>query len=88
MAKDVNVYVGNSDLRARAIRRIEKPVKIKDCASKEEALIRLGFLAAQKGFNTLVDVVLVSEKVGGVKRYKKLIWSGTAVPVDPEIRMY
>lgn len=87
-AKDVNAYVGNSDLRARAIRRIEKPVKIDACVSKEEALLKLGFLVAQKGFTTMVDVVLVSKKVGGITRYKKLMWNGTATPVDPEIRKY
>ena len=87
-AKVVNAYVGNTDLRARAIRRIEKPVKIADCPSREDALFRLGFLVAQKGFDTMVDVTIVSKKVGGVKRYKKLIWSGTAVPVDPKIRKY
>ncbi len=88
LAKDVNAYVGNSDLRARAIRRIEKPVKIEDCLSREDALMRLGFLVAQKGFDTMVDVSIVSKKVGGAKRYKKLVWSGTAVPVDPKIRKY
>jgi len=88
LAKEVNAYVGNTDLRARAIRRIEKPVKIEDCPSREDALLRLGFLVAQKGFDTMVDVKIVSKKVGGVKRYKKLIWSGVATPVDPKIRKY
>lgn len=84
-AKQVDVYSKSQTKETRRIKRVEKPLQIIDCEDREEVLLRLAFLAAEKGFDTLVDVDVRSKKVGEGKSYKKLVWMGTAVPVDPSI---
>ncbi len=81
-AKDVNVYAKVQSSETRLMRRVAKQIKIKDCEDKEEALMRLAYLAAQKGFDTIVDVDIISKKVKLGGRYKKLVWDGTATPID------
>lgn len=84
-ARQVNTYDISQGNETSRIRRIEKPIKVENCGDKKEALMKLAFLAAQKGFDTLVDVDIQQEKVG-TGTYKKLIWHGKAVPVDPKVR--
>ena len=85
LAEQVNTYDIKQGNETSRIRRIEKPIKVENCGDKKEALMKLAFMAAQKGFDTLVDVDIQSEKIGS-GTYKKLIWKGRAVPVDPKIR--
>ena len=84
-AKDVNVYGAKQGHETGLIKRLEKPILVKDCSGREEALMRLAFFAAQKGYDTLVDVDIKPNKVGK-GTYKKLIWNGVGTPVDPKIR--
>lgn len=79
-AKDIDVFDITQGTETRLIKRIEKPIKVVDCKDREETLMRLAFQAAQRGCNTLVDTKLTSKKVQDGK-WKKYIWSGTAVPV-------
>ena len=79
-AKFVNVYSVKQSSETSLIKRIEKAIKVKNCADKEETLMRLAFITAQKNFDTIVDVKITSEKVFDSK-YKKLTWSGEGVPV-------
>lgn len=83
-AKAVNVYSSIQGAETGRIKRIEKPILVQDCDDREETLLRLAFFAAQKDYDTLVDVSIKSKKVGE-GAYKKLVWSGTAVPVDPKV---
>jgi len=84
-AKNVNVYSSIQGTETGLIKRIAKPIVIKDCADREETLMRMAFYAAQKGYDTLVDVDIKSAKVGK-GTYKKLMWAGTGIPVDPKIK--
>lgn len=63
--------------------RKEAPIKIDNCDDREETLLRLAFVAAQKNFDGLVDVELASKKVrdGSYQTHK---WSGSAVPTHIE----
>ena len=80
-AKSVNVYSIKQSNETALIKRIEKPIKVKDCADREEALMRLAFITAQKNFDTIVDVNISSIKIFDSK-YRKLIWTGVGVPVE------
>lgn len=84
-AKNINVYGAKQGNETGLIKRIEKPIVVKDCSDREETLMRLAFYAAQRGYDTLVDVDIKSTKVGK-GTYKKLIWTGKGVPVDPKVR--
>lgn len=84
-AKNVDVYLKDQGKETRLMRRIEKPIRIKDCEDKEELLLQLAFVAAQKGYSTIVDVDLRPTKVGK-GTYKKQVWAGSAVPIDTNKR--
>lgn len=84
-AKNVDVYGKDQGNETGLIKRIEKPIVIKDADDREETLLRMAYYAAQKGFDTLVDVDIKSKKTGK-GTYIKLIWDGYAVPVNPKIR--
>lgn len=81
LAKNVNVYEKDQGAETRFMRRIQKPIKILECDDRKETLLRLAYLAAKQGFDTIVDVELVSKKVKQGGSYKKIVWSGSAVPV-------
>ncbi len=84
-AKNVAMFYKDQGKETRRMSRIEKPLIIKNCLDKNDMILRLAFRAVEAGFNTLVDVDLVSQKVKQ-GNYQHLIWSGTAVPValEPE----
>lgn len=80
-AKNVNVFFNTQGKESRFIRRTEKPIHVKDCVDRDEALLRLAFLAAGNGKNILVDVELTSSKVHNGK-WKTSLWSGRGIPGD------
>jgi len=84
-AKLVDVYSIKQTNETSLIKRVEKPIKIKNCDDRSEALMCLAFMTAQKNYDTIVDVKLESEKVFDAK-YRKLVWSGSGIPVDPKNR--
>lgn len=80
-ARDINVFEKTQGKETRLIKRIEKPVKITDCPDRDEALLRLAFFAAEKNYNSIIDVDLIPKKVQD-GRYQKTIWSGSGVPAN------
>lgn len=82
-AKDINVFMKNQGKETRLIKRTEKPVRVADCPDHDEALLRLAFFAAQKGYNSIVDVDLKPEKVR-LGAYQTTVWSGTGIPAHVE----
>ena len=86
MAKNVDIFNKTQTKETRRIKRIEDPIRVENCDDRQEAVMRLAFIAADKGFKTIVDVDITSKKVGEGKSYKKLVWKGVAVPVDPSIK--
>lgn len=85
LAKEVNIFHKEQGAETRFFKRIEKPVKVENHEDKEEAQLVLAFLAAQRGFNTLVDFELKSKKVKLGGTYTKLVWSGTAIPMNVNV---
>ncbi len=81
-AKMVTVFTKDQSAECKWMKRLEKPISIVNCDDREETLLRMAFLAVEKGFNTLVDVEIKYTKVGE-NSYKKYLWSGTGVPVNP-----
>lgn len=77
-AKQVNVYTTTQTKETRLMKRTEKKLKA-ECWDKDEALLRLGFLAAQNGFDTLIDVDVVYEKMRD-HAYQKTKWTSVGIP--------
>lgn len=80
-AKNLAVYLKDQSKETRLMSRKAQPVQVLNCADREETLLRLAFLAANAGFNCLVDVDLTSKKIREGS-YQTQSWSGTAVPVQ------
>ena len=85
-AKDVLVFLKAQNKETRLIKRPErKPFRISNCADHDETVMRLAFLAAQAGYNGLIEVDVVYEKVKE-NSYSTHIWSGTGMPANVEAR--
>lgn len=85
-ARDINIYFKGQSKESRVIRRKEKPIKIDNCPDREEAILRLAFLAAKANYNVLLDVDVYAQKVK-IDGYQTSNWKGIGIPanVDPRI---
>ncbi len=81
-AKSVNVYEIEQSQETHKMPRHERPIIIKECNDRNETLMRLAFFAVQRGFNTIIDVDLKSRKSHEGGTYRKLVWSGKAIPIN------
>jgi hypothetical protein len=89
-AKDVMVFTKDESKKTGHLKRKEDPLKVEDCEDEDEVLLRIAFLAAQSGFNCILDLVITNKKIV-VGSHKKTIFSATAIPItiDPsEVRSY
>lgn len=76
-AREVTVFNTTQTKEARLIKRTDMNLKIDECEDKDVLLMKLAYLAAKAGHDTLVDVDLVYTK----KRdgsFKLANWAGTA----------
>lgn len=62
-AKQILIYFNNQGKETRLIRRDEERIHVENCVDREETLMRLAFLAAQRGFNAVIDIDFVQQKV-------------------------
>lgn len=85
-AKTVDIYTKLQTKETRRIKRLASPIQVSNCNDDSEVLLRLAFIAAEKGFSTLVDVDIYSKKVGEGKSYRKRVWFGRGTPVNPMIK--
>jgi hypothetical protein len=85
--------------RARSVFFLDKPrrrplpilkksadaLSVTGCADREETILRLGFLAAEKGFNAVIRAEVFPKKIRNAG-YQKMEWTGTGFPavVDEE----
>lgn len=89
-AKDIIVFSKDETKKTAHLKRKEEPYKVEDCEDEDETVLRLGFYAAQDGFNCLLDVSITHRKII-VGSHKKTVFSGTAIPItiDPSaVREY
>lgn len=82
-ARNFPVFFTTQSKETRLIKRKEQALTVQNCADRDETLLRLAFLAAQGGFNALIDVELTSKKIKD-GTYQTQIWSGTGVPVQAD----
>lgn len=80
-AKNVNVYFVTQGKETRMIRRMKESYEVEECADRDEAVLRLAFMAARSGFNCLVDVDVRAKKIRD-GAYQTMKWSGTATAAN------
>ncbi|MEZ0391656.1 MAG: hypothetical protein ACAH59_05540 [Pseudobdellovibrionaceae bacterium] len=83
-AKEILVFFKHQGKETRLISRKESLYKISSCPDRDETLLRLAFFAVGAGFNALIDVDLVSEKIRNGSR-QHLIWHGSARPAHVDV---
>lgn len=81
LARDIDVYFKDQGKETRLIRRDADPFIIKECHDRDELILRLAFLTALNGFNTLIDVDVTGRKVRDGS-FQKTIYSGLGVPAN------
>lgn len=88
-ARQVRVFFKGQgkSVRALAVKKVEAPLTIKNCPDYNECILRLAYLAAENGFNILVDIDIKSEKVRNAG-YVHLIWHGTGIPANVELSRF
>lgn len=82
-AKNILVYDKTQGKETRLMKRLEKPLKVQNCPDREETLLRLAFLAVLAGFNAIIDVNLIPEKIRD-GAYQTTAWSGIGIPTNVE----
>jgi hypothetical protein len=80
-AKNVNIFYASQSKESRFVRRIERPIAVKDCTDRDEAILRLAFLAIEADKNALVDVALSTTKVR-LGSWQSSLWSGQGIPCN------
>lgn len=78
-AREVYVFYKAEGKETRTFRRSEKPIQVTGCADKEEAILKLAFLAAREGFNGILDVEITNRKIN-IHGYQSSECDATARP--------
>jgi len=80
-AKDVNVYFYQQAKETQFMSRSQTPLKVIDCTDRNEAVMKLAFMAAEKGFNGLIQVQVKDEKVR-MGSYQTQKFHATGIPTN------
>ncbi len=84
-AKNVYVYFKTQRKEIPLQRKSKEVFKVRDRADRDDTIFRLGFFAAQAGYNAIVEVDVYAEKVRN-EAYQNSKWhgSGIAAQIDAE----
>lgn len=80
-ARDILVFEKSQGKETRLLSRKEAVLSIADMTDKDEAVLRLAFMSAARGFNAIIDVDLKPKKVYN-GRHQHTLWSATAMPAN------
>ena len=78
-ARQVFVFFVTQKKPPPLIRKDRELLKVEDCDDRDETILRLGFLAALKNFNAIIEVDVKQHKIRK-GAYQTSRWSGTAYP--------
>lgn len=63
------------------LRRAPKQVRVEACEDRDETILRLAFMAAEQGFNAVIEAELTSKKVRN-EGWHKTVWQGVGLPAE------
>lgn len=81
-AGEVLVYFKNQSKETRLFKRTKDILSVVSCPDRDETVLRLAFLAVQKGYNAIIDVDVSAEKVRSGGGYQTSNWRGTAIATN------
>src|SRR3989344_455563 len=74
-ARDVYVFFGADRHAPHPLKKAKWDVEITDCKDRDETILRLGFRAAEQGFNALLKGRVAANQVRN-HGYQKSVWEG------------
>ena len=69
----------------RVLKKSTKPLTVLHCSDRDETFLRLAFQAVELGFNAVIGVKVVSQKIRNFG-YQKMEWDGTGFAADLVVR--
>lgn len=84
-ARDVFFFFNTQKRPVQLMNKGTSQAVVSDCEDRDETILRMGFIAAEQGFNAIVDAEVNHEKVRN-HGWHKTRWSGRGWPaqVDAE----
>ncbi|MCM2277349.1 MAG: hypothetical protein NDJ89_04680 [Oligoflexia bacterium] len=66
------------------LRRSKELLRVENCGDRDETILRLAFQAVEKGFNSVIEAEVVSEKIrnGG---HQTMRWRGKGFPAEMDV---
>ena len=80
-AKRVNVIFKESKSTFRVLKKATKGIEVHQQPDRNEAILRLAFMAARAGFNALIDVEASSEKKRNAG-WQLTTWMAKGLPAE------
>jgi hypothetical protein len=84
-AKDVFIVEKQPREGLRVLKKSVSPLKVSDCADREETFLRLAFQAAELGFNAVIRAKVESKKLRNFG-YQKMQWQGSGIAANLDIK--
>lgn len=77
-AQNVYVFFTTQRKEVPLLKKAKETLSIKECADRDETILRLAFIAAEQGYNALIDTEVVYQKVRN-HAHQKTLWRGTGI---------
>jgi hypothetical protein len=78
-AKDVIILDKPRRQALPILKTSKEPLQVAGCDDREETILRLAFLAAERGFNAVIKTNVDYKKIRNAG-YQKMEWHGTGIP--------
>ncbi len=66
------------------LKKSKETARVDNCEDRDETILRLAFIAAENGFNAIVEAEITSKKVRD-EGYEKSSWSGIGTPAQVDV---
>ncbi len=83
-AQEVMIFFVTQRRELPVLKKATKPAKVENCRDRDETILRLAFQAAEKSFNSVIEVDVTSQKVRNAG-FQTSAWRGTGVPADIDL---
>jgi hypothetical protein len=80
-AKGLFIFFVTQKKAIPLLKRSKEKIQISQCKDRDETILRLAFLAAQRGFNSVIEVEVTATKIRNAG-YQKSSWSGSGYPAE------
>jgi len=80
LAREVFVFFTTQKARLPILKKAKDRVSIEGGDDRDETTLKLAYLAAEEGFNSIVECEIKCEKKRDADGYQHSVWSGSAFP--------